>query len=108
MQAIERMRRALAEFQIAGELTTNLDFHRWMMDHPRFLAGDFDTNFINQEWHPGAEAAEEDPERARRDRPGRACAQTQQQSRQRSACRRAAGPARFAMEDASAGSMCLR
>ncbi len=63
MQAIERMRRALAEFQIAGELTTNLDFHRWIMNQPRFLAGDFDTNFINQEWHPEATAAVEDPER---------------------------------------------
>ena len=63
MQAIERMRRALAEFQIAGELTTNLDFHRWIMTHPRFLAGDFDTNFINQEWHPAAAAATEDPDR---------------------------------------------
>ena len=63
LQAIERMRRALAEFQIAGELTTNLDFHRWIMTHPRFLAGDFDTNFIAQEWHPEAAAAVEDPER---------------------------------------------
>jgi acetyl-CoA carboxylase biotin carboxylase subunit len=63
MQAIERMRRALAEFQIAGELTTNLDFHRWIMTHPRFLAGDFDTNFINQEWHPEATPATEDVER---------------------------------------------
>jgi len=63
MQAIERMRRALAEFQIAGELTTNLDFHRWIMKHPRFLAGDFDTNFINQEWHPEAAPASEDLDR---------------------------------------------
>ena len=63
MQAIERMRRALAEFQIAGELTTNLDFHRWIMKHPRFLAGEFDTNFINQEWHPEAAPATEDLDR---------------------------------------------
>jgi acetyl-CoA carboxylase biotin carboxylase subunit len=63
MQAIERMRRALAEFQIAGELTTNLDFHRWIMTHPRFIAGDLDTNFINHEWHPEAEPATEDVER---------------------------------------------
>ncbi|HXN85584.1 MAG TPA: acetyl-CoA carboxylase biotin carboxylase subunit [Candidatus Binataceae bacterium] len=63
INAIERMRRALAEFQIAGELTTNLDFHRWIMNHPRFIAGDFDTNFIAQEWHPEAHAQVEDPER---------------------------------------------
>jgi acetyl-CoA carboxylase, biotin carboxylase subunit len=51
-EAIDRMRRALGEFVIAGELRTNLDFHRWMMVQPRFLEGDFDTNFISQEWHP--------------------------------------------------------
>src|ERR1017187_8012174 len=62
IKAIERMRRALAEFQIAGQLTTNLDFHRWIMNHPRFIAGDFDTNFIAQEWHPEAHVAVEDPE----------------------------------------------
>jgi acetyl-CoA carboxylase biotin carboxylase subunit len=52
-QAIERMRRALGEFVISGELRTNLDFHRWIMTHPRFIKGDFDTNFINQEFRPG-------------------------------------------------------
>jgi acetyl-CoA carboxylase biotin carboxylase subunit len=51
-EAIARMRRALDEFTIAGELATNLDFHRWIMGHPRFMAGDFDTNFISQEFHP--------------------------------------------------------
>ena len=51
-EAIDRMRRALSEFVIAGELRTNLDFHRWIVTHPRFIKGDFDTNFINQEFHP--------------------------------------------------------
>ena len=51
-EAIARMRRALGEFVIAGELTTNLDFHRWLMNHPVFLSGDYDTNFIEQEYHP--------------------------------------------------------
>ncbi|HUA32419.1 MAG TPA: acetyl-CoA carboxylase biotin carboxylase subunit [Candidatus Binataceae bacterium] len=51
-EAIDRMRRALSEFVIAGELRTNLDFHRWLMTHPRFIKGDFDTNFIAQEFHP--------------------------------------------------------
>jgi acetyl-CoA carboxylase, biotin carboxylase subunit len=53
-EAIARMSRALNEFSIAGELTTNLDFHRWLMSHPRFIAGDFDTGFISQEYHPQA------------------------------------------------------
>ena len=51
-EAIGRMRRALGEFVVAGALTTNLEFHRWIVEHPRFLAGDFDTNFINQEYRP--------------------------------------------------------
>ncbi|MGH7923451.1 MAG: acetyl-CoA carboxylase biotin carboxylase subunit, partial [Candidatus Binatus sp.] len=56
-EAIDRMRRALGEFVISGELRTNLDFHRWIMTHPRFLKGDFDTNFINQEYHPNQNGA---------------------------------------------------
>jgi len=55
-EAIDRMRRALAEFIIAGDLTTNLDFHRWIVTHPRFIAGDFDTDFIGQEFKPGVHA----------------------------------------------------
>ncbi|MBF6561188.1 MAG: acetyl-CoA carboxylase biotin carboxylase subunit [Candidatus Binataceae bacterium] len=62
-EAIARMRRALGELVIAGELTTNLQFHRWIMDQPRFIAGDFDTNFIAQEYHPAALAAPADAER---------------------------------------------
>jgi acetyl-CoA carboxylase biotin carboxylase subunit len=50
-QAIARMRRALAEYQIVGVRTT-LPFARWLMEHPRFLAGDFSTDFIAEEWEP--------------------------------------------------------
>jgi acetyl-CoA carboxylase, biotin carboxylase subunit len=57
MEAIERMRRALGEFTIAGDLTANLDFHRWLMSHPRFRAADFDTKFIDEEFHPVANAS---------------------------------------------------
>jgi acetyl-CoA carboxylase biotin carboxylase subunit len=49
-EAICRMRRALAEYSVHG-LVTNLAFHRWVLQHPRFLAGDYDTNFIAQEFH---------------------------------------------------------
>jgi acetyl-CoA carboxylase biotin carboxylase subunit len=62
-EAIARMRRALGEFRIAGELTTNLPFHRWIVDHPRFIAGDFDTNFINAEFKPSVLAASDDETR---------------------------------------------
>jgi acetyl-CoA carboxylase biotin carboxylase subunit len=58
-QAIDRMRRALGEFVIAGELTTNLAFHRWIVNHPQFLAGNFDTSFIGREYHPAVGAAQD-------------------------------------------------
>jgi acetyl/propionyl-CoA carboxylase alpha subunit len=43
------MRRALAEYQIIGARTT-LPFARWLMEHPRYIAGDFSTDFIAEEW----------------------------------------------------------
>jgi len=49
-EAIARMERALSEYVIHGP-TTNIEFHRWILRHPRFLAGDFDTRFIGQEFH---------------------------------------------------------
>ncbi len=67
-EAIGRMRRALSELTIVGELTTNVDFHRWLVNHPRFLKGDFDTHFIDQEYHPemlGTGAAPADKDTAR-------------------------------------------
>ncbi len=48
-QAIARMRRALAEYQIVGVRTT-LPFARWLMEQPRFIAADFSTDFIAEEW----------------------------------------------------------
>jgi len=48
-QAIARMRRALYEYQILGVRTT-LPFARWLMDHPRFIAGDLSTDFVAEEW----------------------------------------------------------
>jgi acetyl-CoA carboxylase biotin carboxylase subunit len=49
-EAIARMERALSEYVIHGP-TTNIEFHRWILRHPRFRAGDFDTRFIGQEFH---------------------------------------------------------
>jgi acetyl-CoA carboxylase, biotin carboxylase subunit len=54
-EAIARMRRALDEFRITGDLVTNLDFHRWLVRHPLFLSGDFDTGFISHEYHQPSE-----------------------------------------------------
>jgi acetyl-CoA carboxylase biotin carboxylase subunit len=44
---IERMRRALGEYQVGG-IRTNLAFHRRVMRHPAFVAGDYDTGFIER------------------------------------------------------------
>jgi acetyl-CoA carboxylase biotin carboxylase subunit len=50
-QAITRLRRALDEYHILGVRTT-LPFARWLVDQPRFIAGDFSTDFISEEWEP--------------------------------------------------------
>ncbi len=45
--AIDRMRRALDEYHVGG-IRTNLAFHRRVMRHPAFLAGDYDTGYIER------------------------------------------------------------
>ncbi len=50
-EAIRRMRRALHEFQIVG-VRTNLPFHMAVMEDTRFLAGEFDTGFLDTEIAP--------------------------------------------------------
>ncbi len=57
-EALARLRRALEEFTIAGVRTT-VPFHEWLVRQPRFLAGDFSTDFIAEEWHPEVEAEAE-------------------------------------------------
>jgi acetyl/propionyl-CoA carboxylase alpha subunit len=47
---------------VSGSLTTNLNFHRWLMDNPRWAAGEYDTRFITDEYRPGAAAAGADAE----------------------------------------------
>ena len=49
-EAIQRMLRALQEYTVEG-IITNIPFHRWALQHPRFMAGDLDTGFIPQEYH---------------------------------------------------------
>lgn len=48
-QAIARLSRALEEYQILGVRTT-IPFARWLTQQPRFIAGDFSTDFIAEEW----------------------------------------------------------
>jgi acetyl-CoA carboxylase biotin carboxylase subunit len=51
--ALERLRRALAEYLVLG-LKTDLPLHRFLTRHPDFVAGQFDTGFLEREWRPGA------------------------------------------------------
>jgi acetyl-CoA carboxylase, biotin carboxylase subunit len=46
-QAIRRMDRALAEYDVAGVETT-IPFCRFVMQHPAFRGGTFDTGFVDQ------------------------------------------------------------
>jgi acetyl-CoA carboxylase biotin carboxylase subunit len=46
-EAILRMRRALEEYRIVG-VRTNIPFHQNLMDSHRFMAGQFDTRFVEE------------------------------------------------------------
>lgn len=44
-EAIAKMKRALEEFYIAG-IKTTIPFHRQLMEHPDYLAGNYTTKFM--------------------------------------------------------------
>ena len=58
-EALLRMRRALEEFKIIG-IRTNIPFHQLMMDSTRFVAGQYDTRFVEERF--SMQAAEEGKE----------------------------------------------
>lgn len=45
-EAIQRMRRALADYRIGG-IHTTIPFHQQVIDSPRFQSGQFDTGFVD-------------------------------------------------------------
>ncbi len=47
--AIARMAEALREMIVTG-IPTTIPFHRWALRHPAFLAGTYDTRFVETEW----------------------------------------------------------
>jgi acetyl-CoA carboxylase biotin carboxylase subunit len=53
IEAILRMRRALREYQVRG-IKTNISFHQWILRHPRFMSGNFNTGFIDEEYRASA------------------------------------------------------
>jgi acetyl-CoA carboxylase, biotin carboxylase subunit len=46
-RAVARMRRAISEYVVAG-IKTNLPFHERLFEHPEFIAGSYDTGFIDR------------------------------------------------------------
>jgi acetyl-CoA carboxylase biotin carboxylase subunit len=46
-RAVARMRRALSEYVVTG-IRTNLAFHEKLFQHPDFVAGNYDTGFIER------------------------------------------------------------
>ncbi len=63
-EAIARMREALNAFVIRG-INSNIPFQSALLAHPRFVAGDFNTGFIAEQYPKGFNAADvphEDPD----------------------------------------------
>jgi len=52
-EAIERMIRAIDEYQITG-ITTTLGFGKFVMQHEAFRSGKFDTHFVQKYFTPGS------------------------------------------------------
>src|SRR6201996_2769749 len=52
-EAIERMVRAIDEYNITG-ITTTLAFGKFLMQHDAFTSGNFDTHFVKKYFAPGS------------------------------------------------------
>jgi len=52
-EAISRMIKAIEDFEIEGIYTT-LPFGKFVMEHPAFVAGNFDTHFVKKYYSPSA------------------------------------------------------
>ncbi|MBK8349853.1 MAG: acetyl-CoA carboxylase biotin carboxylase subunit [Saprospiraceae bacterium] len=48
--AIEKMMYAIQQYEIEG-IASTLDFGTFVMKHPDFVSGNFDTNFVKKNWH---------------------------------------------------------
>ncbi len=62
-EAIQRMLRAISEYQITGVQTT-LAFCRFVLTHPSFVSGDFNTKFIETYFRPELLQTPPDPDAA--------------------------------------------
>ena len=61
-EAIRRMVRALREYEISG-VTTNIGLCQFVLEHPRFREGNFDTHFLQDEYLPGEGHRNGNPDR---------------------------------------------
>jgi acetyl-CoA carboxylase biotin carboxylase subunit len=50
-EAIDRMKRVLREYQLLG-VKTNIPLHLFVLEHPKFLVGEFDTHFLPNNFTP--------------------------------------------------------
>jgi acetyl-CoA/propionyl-CoA carboxylase biotin carboxyl carrier protein len=51
-EAIARMKRALAEYEVEGVPTT-IPLHRWLLEQTDIVAGHYDTGFLARHFQPG-------------------------------------------------------
>ena len=51
-EAIARMKEAIGDYKVEGVKTT-LGFGMFVMEHPAFISGQFDTRFVDKYYHPG-------------------------------------------------------
>ena len=49
--ALKKMLSAISQYEIEG-IASTLDFGAFVMAHPDFISGNFDTNFVNKNWNP--------------------------------------------------------
>jgi len=52
-ESIERMVRAIDEYQVTG-IATTLAFGKFVMQHEAFVSGNFDTHFVKKYFEPGS------------------------------------------------------
>lgn len=50
-EAIQKMKEAIADYQVEG-IATTLPFGQFVLDHPAFVSGDFDTHFVQHHYTP--------------------------------------------------------
>ncbi|MNK37714.1 Acetyl-/propionyl-coenzyme A carboxylase alpha chain [compost metagenome] len=60
-EAIERMVRAIEEYDITG-IQTTLNFGKFVMQHPAFVSGHFDTHFVGKYFTPDSLKNEDEQE----------------------------------------------